>query len=203
MICSSAPRCPTGYSCDWRLPKRRSALRGGLRRGQALPGGGRAARRHRSSPSVRRRAGELRLYFRTKRWPDVLAQFPEATQWRHPELKAVGWPPRRRRRSGCSKRLGALRKQSKVTGCRARLTSPCTPACACGTSAEGGSRRTLRRVGSRRREAHPGPRGADNPNFRLILTDPKRLRRAQIRGIRQCANPRSDRGRPPYAEMAE
>src|SRR5581483_8924002 len=30
------------------------------------------------------------LHFRTKRWPDVLAQFPPATPWRQPELKAAG-----------------------------------------------------------------------------------------------------------------
>ena len=29
------------------------------------------------------------LYFRTERWPDVLVQFPEGTQWRHAELKAA------------------------------------------------------------------------------------------------------------------
>ncbi|MGH3596797.1 MAG: type VII secretion AAA-ATPase EccA, partial [Mycobacterium sp.] len=29
------------------------------------------------------------LYFRTGRWPDVLTQFPAATPWRQPELKAA------------------------------------------------------------------------------------------------------------------
>lgn len=79
------------------------------------------------------------LYFRTKRWPDVLAQFPEATQWRHPELKAAGAAMATTALASLGvfeEAFGALRKQSKVTGCRARLTSPCTPkACACGTSA--------------------------------------------------------------------
>ncbi|EUA42679.1 type VII secretion AAA-ATPase EccA [Mycobacterium xenopi 4042] len=119
------------------------------------------------------------LHFRTKRWPDVLAQFPPATPWRQPELKAAGAAMATTALASLGvfeeacRRADEAIEADRVPG---PPTSRCTPkACVCGiwvaktkpSSCCGGCTRVT--------PSSPGPRSVGQPNYRLVLTDPETI----------------------------
>src|ERR1700730_13961087 len=116
------------------------------------------------------------LYFRTGRWPEVLVQFPEATTWRHPELKAAG-------AAMATTALAALgvfeeafrRGQEAIEGDRvpgaANVALYTQGMCLRHVGREDEAVELLRRVYSRDPKFAPAREALDNPNYRLVLTD--------------------------------
>lgn len=120
------------------------------------------------------------LYFRTKRWPDVLAQFPEATQWRHPELKAAGAAMATTALASLGVFEEAFRRaQEAIEGDRvpgaANIALYTQGMCLRHVGREEEAVELLRRVYSRDAKFTPAREALDNPNFRLILTDPETI----------------------------
>jgi type VII secretion ATPase EccA len=120
------------------------------------------------------------LFFRTRRWPDVLVQFPEGKQWRHPELKAAG-------AAMATTALASLgvfeeahrRAQDAIEGDRvpgaANIALYTQGMCMRHLGREEEAVELLRRVYSRDPKFTPAREALDNPNFRLILTDPETI----------------------------
>jgi type VII secretion ATPase EccA len=120
------------------------------------------------------------LYFRTGRWPDVLAQFPEGTQWRHPELKAAGAAMATTALASLGVFEEAFRRgQDAVEGDRvpgaANIALYTQGMCLRHVGREEEAVELLRRVYSRDPKFTPAREALDNPNFRLILTDPETI----------------------------
>lgn len=120
------------------------------------------------------------LYFRTKRWPDVLAQFPEATPWRHPELKAAGAAMATTALASLGVFEEAYRRASEaIEGDRvpgaANIALYTQGMCLRHVGREEEAVELLRRVYSRDAKFTPAREALDNPNFRLILTDPETI----------------------------
>jgi type VII secretion ATPase EccA len=117
------------------------------------------------------------LYFRTGRWPDVLTQFPAAKQWRHPELRAAG-------AAMATTALASLgvfeeasrRAQEAIEGDRvppaANVAMYTQGMCLRHLGREEEAVELLRRVYSRDPKFTPAREAMDNPNYRLVLTDP-------------------------------
>lgn len=120
------------------------------------------------------------LYFRTGRWPDVLTQFPPSTQWRHPELKAAG-------AAMATTALASLgvfeeathRAQEAIEGDRvpnaANVAMYTKGMCLRHLGREDEAVEMLRRVYSRDAKFAPAREALDNPNYRLVLTDPETI----------------------------
>ncbi|QLL05129.1 type VII secretion AAA-ATPase EccA [Mycobacterium vicinigordonae] len=120
------------------------------------------------------------LYFRTKRWPDVLVQFPEATQWRHPELKAAGAAMATTALASLGVFEEAFRRgQDAIEGDRvpgaANIALYTQGMCLRHVGREDEAVELLRRVYSRDAKFTPAREALDNPNFRLVLTDPETI----------------------------
>ncbi|GLD22192.1 hypothetical protein Mkiyose1386_01850 [Mycobacterium kiyosense] len=120
------------------------------------------------------------LYFRTKRWPDVLAQFPESTQWRHPELKAAGAAMATTALASLGVFEEAFRRgQDAIEGDRvpgaANIALYTQGMCLRHVGREDEAVELLRRVYSRDAKFTPAREALDNPNFRLVLTDPETI----------------------------
>ncbi|BBX73489.1 type VII secretion system ESX-5 AAA family ATPase EccA5 [Mycobacterium shinjukuense] len=120
------------------------------------------------------------LYFRTKRWPDVLAQFPEATPWRHPELKAAGAAMATTALASLGVFEEAFRRaQEAIEGDRvpgaANIALYTQGMCLRHVGREEEAVELLRRVYSRDAKFTPAREALDNPNFRLVLTDPETI----------------------------
>ena len=120
------------------------------------------------------------LYFRTGRWPDVLAQFPEATPWRHPELKAAGAAMATTALASLGVFEEAFRRgQEAIEGDRvpgaANIAMYTQGMCLRHVGREDEAVELLRRVYSRDAKFTPAREALDNPNFRLILTDPETI----------------------------
>jgi type VII secretion ATPase EccA len=120
------------------------------------------------------------LYFRTKRWPDVLAQFPEATPWRHPELKAAGAAMATTALASLGvfeeayRRGGEAVEGDRVPGA-ANIALYTQGMCLRHVGREDEAIELLRRVYSRDPKFTPAREALDNPNFRLVLTDPETI----------------------------
>ncbi len=120
------------------------------------------------------------LYFRTGRWPDVLVQFPEGTPWRHPELKAAGAAMATTALASLGVFEEAYRRGSEaVEGDRvpgaANIALYTQGMCLRHVGREEEAVELLRRVYSRDPKFAPAREALDNPNFRLVLTDPETI----------------------------
>ena len=120
------------------------------------------------------------LYFRTGRWPDVLAQFPEGKTWRHPELKAAGAAMATTALASLGVFEEAFRRgQDAIEGDRvpgaANIALYTQGMCLRHVGREEEAVELLRRVYSRDPKFTPAREALDNPNYRLILTDPETI----------------------------
>jgi type VII secretion ATPase EccA len=117
------------------------------------------------------------LYFRTGRWPDVLTQFPPATQWRHPELKAAGAAMATTALASLGVFEEATRRaREAIEGDRvpgaANVAMYTQGMCLRHLGRDDEAVELLRRVYSRDAKFAPAREALDNPNYRLVLTDP-------------------------------
>ncbi len=120
------------------------------------------------------------LYFRTGRWPEVLSQFPEGKTWRHPELKAAGAAMATTALASLGVFEEAFRRgQDAIEGDRvpgaANIALYTQGMCLRHVGREEEAVELLRRVYSRDPKFTPAREALDNPNFRLILTDPETI----------------------------
>lgn len=120
------------------------------------------------------------LYFRTARWPDVLNQFPEGKLWRDPSLKAAGAAMA----TTALASLGVFEEayrwgQDAVEGDRVPAATNIAlytqGMCLRHVGREDEAVELLRRVYSRDPKFGPAREALDNPNFRLIVTDPETI----------------------------
>ena len=120
------------------------------------------------------------LYFRTGRWPDVLTQFPEGKVWRNPELKAAGAAMATTALASLGVFEEAVRRgqeaieADRVPGA-ANVALYTQGMCLRHLGREDEAVELLRRVYSRDPKFTPAREALDNPNFRLILTDPETI----------------------------
>jgi type VII secretion ATPase EccA len=120
------------------------------------------------------------LYFRTGRWPDVLVSFPEGKSWRHPELKAAGAAMATTALASLGVFEEAFRRgEAAVEGDRvpgaANIALYTQGMCLRHVGREEEAVELLRRVYSRDPKFTPAREALDNPNYRLILTDPETI----------------------------
>ena len=120
------------------------------------------------------------LYFRTGRWPDVLAQFSEGKTWRHPELKAAGAAMATTALASLGVFEEAFRRgEAAIEGDRvpgaANIALYTQGMCLRHVGREEEAVELLRRVYSRDPKFAPAREALDNPNYRLILTDPETI----------------------------
>jgi len=120
------------------------------------------------------------LFFRTGRWPDVLNQFPEGATWRQPELRAAGAAMATTALASLGVFEEAFRRgQDAVEGDRvpgaANIALYTQGMCLRHVGREDEALELLRRVYSRDPKFTPAREALDNPNFRLILTDPETI----------------------------
>ncbi|EID14184.1 type VII secretion AAA-ATPase EccA [Mycobacterium xenopi] len=120
------------------------------------------------------------LHFRTKRWPDVLAQFPPATPWRQPELKAAGAAMATTALASLGvfeeacRRADEAIEADRVPGA-ANVAMYTKGMCLRHLGREDEAVELLRRVYSRDAKFAPAREALDNPNYRLVLTDPETI----------------------------
>jgi type VII secretion ATPase EccA len=120
------------------------------------------------------------LYFRTGRWPNVLSQFPEGKTWRNPELKAAGAAMATTALASLGVFEEALRRgqeaieADRVPGA-ANVALYTQGMCLRHLGREEEAVELLRRVYSRDPKFTPAREALDNPNYRLILTDPETI----------------------------
>lgn len=120
------------------------------------------------------------LFFRTGRWPDVLIQFPEGKTWRHPELKAAGAAMATTALASLGVFEEAFRRgEAAVEGDRvpgaANIAMYTQGMCLRHVGREEEAVELLRRVYSRDPKFAPAREALDNPNYRLVLTDPETI----------------------------
>ena len=120
------------------------------------------------------------LYFRTGRWPDVLIQFPEGKIWRNPELKAAGAAMATTALASLGVFEEAVRRgqqaieADRVPGA-ANVAFYTQGMCLRHLGREEEAVELLRRVYSRDPKFTPAREALDNPDYRLILTDPETI----------------------------
>ncbi|MEB3984430.1 type VII secretion AAA-ATPase EccA [Mycobacterium sp. 663a-19] len=120
------------------------------------------------------------LYFRTGRWPDVLNQFPEGKVWRNPELKAAGAAMATTALASLGVFEEAVRRgqeaieADRVPGA-ANVALYTQGMCLRHLGREDEAVELLRRVYSRDPKFTPAREALDNPDYRLILTDPETI----------------------------
>ncbi|HWF27791.1 MAG TPA: type VII secretion AAA-ATPase EccA [Mycobacterium sp.] len=120
------------------------------------------------------------LYFRTGRWPDVLIQFPEGKVWRNPELKAAGAAMATTALASLGVFEEAVRRgqgaieADRVPGA-ANVALYTQGMCLRHLGREEEAVELLRRVYSRDPKFTPAREALDNPDYRLILTDPETI----------------------------
>lgn len=120
------------------------------------------------------------LYFRTGRWPDVLKQFPAAAPWRQPELKAAAAAMATTALASLGVFEEATRRaQEAIEGDRvpgaANVALYTQGMCLRHLGREDEAAELLRRVYSRDSKFTPAREALDNPDFRLVLTDPETI----------------------------
>ena len=147
------------------------------------------------------------LYFRTGRWPDVLAQFPEATQWRHPELKAAGAAMATTALASLGVFEEAFRRaQEAIEGDRipgaANVALYTQGMCLRHVGREEEGLELLRRVYSRDAKFTPAREALDNPDFRLVVTDPETIEARKDKWDADSAPTRAQTEAARHAEMA-
>jgi type VII secretion ATPase EccA len=120
------------------------------------------------------------LHFRTGRWPDVLTQFPAATQWRQPELKAAGAAMATTAlaslgvfEEACRRAEEAI-EADRVPGA-ANVAMYTKGMCLRHLGREEEAVEYLRRVYARDAKFAPAREALDNPSYRLVLTDPETI----------------------------
>ena len=120
------------------------------------------------------------LYFRTGRWPDVLIQFPEGKVWRNPELKAAGAAMATTALASLGVFEEAVRRgqdaieADRVPGA-ANVALYTQGMCLRHLGREAEAVELLRRVYSRDPKFTPARDALDNPDYRLVLTDPETI----------------------------
>ncbi|MDD7814639.1 type VII secretion AAA-ATPase EccA [Mycobacterium sp. CSUR Q5927] len=120
------------------------------------------------------------LYFRTGRWPDVLKQFPAAAPWRQPELKAAAAAMATTALASLGVFEEATRRaQEAIEGDRVpgatNVALYTQGMCMRHLGREDEAAELLRRVYSRDAKFAPAREALDNPDYRLILTDPETI----------------------------
>ncbi|BBX61505.1 ESX-5 secretion system protein EccA5 [Mycobacterium saskatchewanense] len=120
------------------------------------------------------------LFFRTGRWPDVLLQFPEGKQWRQPELKAAGAAMATTALASLGVFEEAFRRgEAAIEGDRvpgaANIALYTQGMCLRHVGREEEAIELLRRVYSRDPKFAPAREALDNPNYRLVVTDPETI----------------------------
>lgn len=120
------------------------------------------------------------LYFRTGRWPDVLKQFPAAKQWRQPELKAAAAAMATTALASLGVFEEATRRaQEAIEGDRVpgatNVALYTKGMCLRHLGREDEAIELLRRVYSRDAKFAPAREAMDNPDYRLVLTDPETI----------------------------
>ncbi|HZU47337.1 MAG TPA: type VII secretion AAA-ATPase EccA [Mycobacterium sp.] len=120
------------------------------------------------------------LHFRTGRWPDVLTQFPAATPWRQPELKSAGAAMATTAlaslgvfEEACRRAEEAI-EADRVPGA-ANVAMYTKGMCLRHLGREEEAVEYLRRVYARDAKFAPAREALDNPNYRLVLTDPETI----------------------------
>lgn len=120
------------------------------------------------------------LYFRSGRWPDVLKQFPAATPWRQPELKAAAAAMATTALASLGVFEEACRRAPEaIEGDRvpvaANVALYTQGMCLRHLGREVEAIELLRRVYSRDAKFAPAREALDNPDYRLVLTDPETI----------------------------
>lgn len=120
------------------------------------------------------------LNFRTGRWPDVLTQFPVATQWRYPELKAAAAAMATTAlaslgvfEEACRRAQEAI-EADRVPGAT-NVALYTQGMCLRHLGREEEATEALRQVYSRDAKFAPAREALDNPDYRLVLTDPETI----------------------------
>jgi type VII secretion ATPase EccA len=147
------------------------------------------------------------LYFRTERWPDVLVQFPEGTQWRHAELKAAGAAMATTALASLGVFEEAVRRgRDAIEGDRvpgaANIALYTQAMCMRHVGREEEAVELLRRVYSRDPKFTPAREALDDPNYRLILTDPETIEARTDQWDADSAPTRAQTEAARHAEMA-
>lgn len=120
------------------------------------------------------------LNFRTRRWPDVLTQFPAATPWRSPELKAAAAAMATTALASLGVFEEACRRAPEaIEGDRvpaaANVALYTQGMCLRHLGREDEAVELLRRVYSRDATFGPAREALDNRDYRLIVTDPETI----------------------------
>jgi type VII secretion ATPase EccA len=148
------------------------------------------------------------LHFRTGRWPDVLAQFPPATTWRHPELKAAGAAMATTALASLGVFEEATRRaQEAIEGDRvpsaANVAMYTQGMCLRHLGREDEAVEALRRVYSRDAKFTPAREALDSPSYRLVLTDPETIEARTDPWDPDSAPTREEAEAARHAEMAK
>ncbi|MGC2378987.1 MAG: type VII secretion AAA-ATPase EccA, partial [Mycobacterium sp.] len=148
------------------------------------------------------------LYFRTGRWPDVLVQFPAGITWRHPELKAAGAAMATTALASLGVFEEATRRaQEAIEGERvpsaANVAMYTQGMCQRHLGREEEAVESLRRVYSRDAKFTPAREALDNPNYRLVLTDPETIEARTDPWDPDSAPTREEAEAARHAEMAK
>ncbi len=148
------------------------------------------------------------LYFRTGRWPDVLAQFPSAKPWRQPELKAAGAAMATTALASLGVFEEATRRaEEAIEGERvpgaANVAMYTQGMCLRHLGREDEAVELLRRVYSRDAKFAPAREALDNPNYRLVLTDPETIEARTDPWDPDSAPTREEAEAARHAEMAK
>lgn len=120
------------------------------------------------------------LYFRTGRWPDVLQQFPASAPWRQPELKVAAAAMATSALASLGVFEEATRRaqeaiESDLLPAAANVALYTQGMCLRHLGREDEAVELLRRVYSRDSKFTPAREAIDNPDFRLVLTDPETI----------------------------
>ncbi len=120
------------------------------------------------------------LFFRSRRWPDVLAQFPAATPWRQPELKAAGAAMATTALASLGVFEEAIRRAEEAIEAdrvppAANIALYTQGMCQRHLGREEEALELLRRVYSRDAKFAPAREALDNSSYRLVLTDPETI----------------------------
>ncbi len=120
------------------------------------------------------------LFFRTRRWPEVLTQFPAATPWRQPELKAAGAAMATTALASLGVFEEAIRRAGEAVEAdrvppAANIALYTQGMCLRHLGREDEALEMLRRVYSRDAKFAPAREALDNSHYRLVLTDPETI----------------------------
>ncbi|WP_179475220.1 type VII secretion AAA-ATPase EccA [Mycolicibacterium vinylchloridicum] len=120
------------------------------------------------------------LHFRTGRWPGVITLFPATTQWRYPEVKAAAGAMVTQALASLGVFEEACRQAQEVAEldlipAATNLALYCQAMCLRHLARDGESTEILRRVYSRDSSFTAARAALDQPDLRLILSDPQTI----------------------------